>query len=334
MEDDGRLSHLEFLSDLVQALAVDQHQRDACLGRCQVIEANQRVAGNLGALLRIDDEQNHGLGALLRREALTWDQHEVRPSTGDAREGNDLVEGFLLEGLLNCRIELAVLLGDGASDDALQGAQAIVFGKDALRLLVHYPNLSGLVDDHDTHEEAVKSESGLVEGINGAPLRSLQDFLPGFLRPMNGARLHPRNLIETSRDGREQDLIINGFDQIVVRSGLFSDQDVVAFSQGREEDEGHVDHVSLLAQGFENIIAAKPGHGDVAKDKIRPMLFEKRQGLAAVGCLKHAIVGSFQLLGEVAPEIVFVFNAENCFVCCHNRGHSCSLLRLIRIGDG
>ena len=121
-------------------------------------------------------------------------------------------------------------------------AQAVLLGQDALGLLVHDADGPGLVDDHDADQETVEREGRLVEGVDGASLRGLEDFLPGFLGALHGARLDPGDLIETRGDGREQDLVIDRLDEIIVRAGLLADQNVVPLGQGRQEDERHVGH--------------------------------------------------------------------------------------------
>ena len=63
------------------------------------------------------------------------------------------------------------------------------------------------------------------------------------------------------------------------------------------------------------------------------MLLKQAECLAAIGSLEHAVVRSLQFLGNVAPQIVFVFDAKNRFFVVMGVNHSCCLLRLIGIGD-
>ena len=63
------------------------------------------------------------------------------------------------------------------------------------------------------------------------------------------------------------------------------------------------------------------------------MLLKQAERLAAVDSLEHAVVRSLQLLGNVAPQVVFVFDAKNYFFVVMGVNHSCCLLRLIGIGD-
>ncbi len=39
------------------------------------------------------------------------------------------------------------------------------------------------------------------------------------------------------------------------------------------------------------------------------MLLEQLQSLAAVGRLDHVVIGCLQLLRDIGPQVVFVFNA-------------------------
>ena len=75
------------------------------------------------------------------------------------------------------------------------------------------------------------------------PFEDFRDFLPGLLGALHGARLDADHLIETRRDGREQNLVIDRLDEIVVGAGLLADQNVVPVGQGRQEDERHVRQV-------------------------------------------------------------------------------------------
>jgi hypothetical protein len=47
------------------------------------------------------------------------------------------------------------------------------------------------------------------------------------------------------------------------------------------------------------------------------VLFQQPERLAAVGGLEHAVVRGLELLGDIGPEIVFVFNAKDYFLCGH-----------------
>ena len=134
---------------------------------------------------------------------------------------------------------------------------------------------------------------------------------------MHGARLDADHLIETRGDGRQENLVVDRLDEIIVGAGLLAAQNVVPLGQGRQEDERHVRHGPLLAQGLEHVVAAEAGHGDVAEDEVGTVLLKQAERLAAVGSLEHAVVRSLQFLGDVAPQIVFVFDAKNCFFCRH-----------------
>lgn len=151
---------------------------------------------------------------------------------------------------------------------------------------------------------------------------------------MNGARLNAGDLIETGGNGRQQNLVIDRLDEVIVRSRLLAAENVVPLRQGCQEDEGNVRHGALLSQGLQHVVAAKAGHGDIAEDEVGTVPLEETERLAAVGGLEHTIVGSLQFFGDVAPQIVLVFNAKNCFLIVHWSHHSCSLLRLIGIGYG
>src|SRR5687768_8939428 len=47
MEDDRGLCYFELFGNLIETLAVDEHQRHARLGGSEVIEPHERVAGHL-----------------------------------------------------------------------------------------------------------------------------------------------------------------------------------------------------------------------------------------------------------------------------------------------
>ena len=70
VEHHRRLCDLQLLGDLIEALALDQQQSHPRLGRGQVVEADQGIARDLGALLGVDDEKNHILGVRLSRQEL------------------------------------------------------------------------------------------------------------------------------------------------------------------------------------------------------------------------------------------------------------------------
>ena len=46
--------------------------------------------------------------------------------------------------------------------------------------------------------------------------------------------------LSRAADGRQQDLVIDRLDQIIVRAGLLAHQHVVSIGQRRQEDERHV----------------------------------------------------------------------------------------------
>ena len=92
---------------------------------------------------------------------------------------------------------------------------------------------------------------------------------------MHGARLDAGHLIETRGDGREQNLVIDRLDEIVVGAGLLAGQNVVPLGQGRQEDERHVRHGPLLAQGLEHVVTAEARHGDVAEDEVGTVLLKQ-----------------------------------------------------------
>lgn len=138
-------------------------------------------------------------------------------------------------------------------------------------------------------------------------------------------------MIETRFDRGEQDLVVDGFDKVIVRAGLLANQNVVSLRQGRQEDERNIGLIPLLANGLEHIIATKARHGDVAEHEVRTLILKETKGLAAISCLKHAVIGGLQFLGKVGPQVVFVFNAKYCFLDIHWLDHLCSLLRFFGI---
>ena len=120
------------------------------------------------------------------------------------------------------------------------------------------------------------------------PSRGLENFLPGLLGPLHGARLDAGDLIEPRGDGRQENLVVDRLDEIVVGAGLLADQNVVPLGQGRQEDERHVRQVALLAHGLQHVVAAEARHGDVAQDEVGTVVLEQLERLAAVGGLEHA----------------------------------------------
>ncbi len=66
MEDDRGLGDIEFLGNLIQALAVDEHQGHSRLGRSQIVKAHQGLPRDLGALLGVDQKQHDSFGLFVR----------------------------------------------------------------------------------------------------------------------------------------------------------------------------------------------------------------------------------------------------------------------------